>query len=45
VGHSRLIYIPFYYCLANAAAVVALVRFLSGARIALWEPQRHAASS
>ncbi len=45
VGHSRLIYIPFYYCLANAAAVVALVRFLSGARIAVWEPQRHAGSS
>jgi len=43
VGQSRLIYIPFYYCLANAAAIVALVKFLSGARIALWEPQRHVA--
>ena len=43
VGHLRLVYIPFYYCLANAAALVALVRFAAGTRITLWEPQRHVA--
>jgi cellulose synthase/poly-beta-1,6-N-acetylglucosamine synthase-like glycosyltransferase len=45
VGMSRAIYVPFYYCLANAAALVALGKFLSGSRIALWEPQRHVARS
>jgi cellulose synthase/poly-beta-1,6-N-acetylglucosamine synthase-like glycosyltransferase len=43
LGMLEAVYVPFYYCLANAAALVALVRFLSGTRIALWEPQRHAA--
>jgi cellulose synthase/poly-beta-1,6-N-acetylglucosamine synthase-like glycosyltransferase len=43
IGRSRLVYIPFYYCLANAAALVAFVRFLAGTRIAHWEPQRHVA--
>jgi cellulose synthase/poly-beta-1,6-N-acetylglucosamine synthase-like glycosyltransferase len=43
LGMLRAIYVPFYYCLANAAALVALAQFVAGTRIALWEPQRHAA--
>lgn len=45
LGHLRPIYVPFYYCLANAAAVVALFRFLQGERIVLWQPQRHVAKT
>lgn len=41
LGRSRAIYIPFYYCMANAAALVALSKFLYGERIELWQPQRH----
>lgn len=40
-GRLRVILIPFYFCLANAAALVAFGRFLIGTRISLWEPQRH----
>ena len=41
IGRLKPICIPFYYCLANAAAAVALFRFLHGERIVLWQPQRH----
>jgi cellulose synthase/poly-beta-1,6-N-acetylglucosamine synthase-like glycosyltransferase len=40
-GRSRLLYVPFYYCMANAAALVALANFIRRKRIALWQPQRH----
>jgi len=43
-GRSKLLYAPFYFCLANAAALVALVKFASGRKIARWEPERGAAS-
>lgn len=42
-GHWKGFYIPFFYCMANAAALFALVNFLRGERIELWQPQRHAA--
>jgi cellulose synthase/poly-beta-1,6-N-acetylglucosamine synthase-like glycosyltransferase len=42
LGHARTIYIPFYYCMANAASAVALMQLLRGKRIELWQPQRHA---
>jgi cellulose synthase/poly-beta-1,6-N-acetylglucosamine synthase-like glycosyltransferase len=45
LAHLKPIYVPFYYCLANAAAVLALFRFLRGERIVLWQPQRHAAGT
>lgn len=41
VGKSKVFYVPFFYCLANAAAMTAVVRLLSGKRIELWQPQRH----
>lgn len=41
IGRLKPVYVPFYYCLANAAAALALFRFLQGERIVLWQPQRH----
>ena len=41
VGRRRLLLVPFYYCMANTAALLALLNFVSGKRIALWQPQRH----
>jgi cellulose synthase/poly-beta-1,6-N-acetylglucosamine synthase-like glycosyltransferase len=40
-GRLKLVYVPFYYCMANAACGVALVQLLRGRRIELWQPQRH----
>jgi len=42
-GRWRCLYIPFFYCMANAAATLALLKFLRGDRISLWQPQRGAA--
>lgn len=36
------VFVPFYFCLINAAAAVALVRFLSGERMVLWAPRKGA---
>jgi len=33
----RLFYIPFYFAMVNAAALVAAARFLSGQRLRVWE--------
>lgn len=33
--------VPFYFCLVNAAALVATANVIRGNRILLWEPQRH----
>ena len=41
LGRLKFFYIPFFYCLANAAAFVAVVRLLAGQRVELWQPQRH----
>jgi cellulose synthase/poly-beta-1,6-N-acetylglucosamine synthase-like glycosyltransferase len=40
LGRSKIFYIPFFYCLANAAALIAVIKVLSGKRIELWQPQR-----
>jgi len=40
VGRAKLLYIPFYYCMANAACSVAWVHALRGRRIEVWQPQR-----
>jgi hypothetical protein len=41
LGHRKCLYIPFFYCMANAAAIVAVAKLMLGERIALWQPQRH----
>ena len=40
VGKSKALYVPFYVCLANAAALVALWKFAIGVKISRWEPVR-----
>jgi cellulose synthase/poly-beta-1,6-N-acetylglucosamine synthase-like glycosyltransferase len=34
------LYIPFFFCLANAAALIAVINILSGKRIEQWTPGR-----
>ena len=41
VGRARVLYIPFFYCLANSAALLAIVNILRGHQIERWQPQRH----
>lgn len=41
VGRRKFLYVPFYYCMANTAALLALGNFIRGEKIALWQPQRH----
>ena len=40
-GRAKVFYVPFYYCMVNAAALIAIVKFAMGSRIELWQPQRH----
>ena len=40
IGRFKLLLIPFYYCLANGAALVAIFKLLRGERIERWRPQR-----
>jgi cellulose synthase/poly-beta-1,6-N-acetylglucosamine synthase-like glycosyltransferase len=40
-GHHKFLYVPFFYCMANAAACVAVIKLIFGERIVLWQPQRH----
>jgi glycosyltransferase involved in cell wall biosynthesis len=40
---SKMFSIPFYFCMVNAAALVAVGNLLRGRRIDLWEPQRDTA--
>ncbi len=40
-GQQKYLYIPFFYCMANAAALVAVAKLIRGERIAQWQPQRH----
>lgn len=39
-GELKLFYIPFFYCLANAAALIAITKLMRGTRIELWQPKR-----
>lgn len=44
LGRLKFLYIPFFYCLANAAALVAVLRLLAGKKVELWQPQRHSSA-
>lgn len=39
LGKTRPFYVPFYFTLSNAAALVALLRVAGGERIERWDPQ------
>ncbi len=45
IGRLKPLMVPFYYCLANAAALLALLSFVRGQRIELWQPQRYTVRS
>ncbi len=40
IGQQKIFYLPFFFCLANLAALVALYNLITGKRVALWSPQR-----
>jgi cellulose synthase/poly-beta-1,6-N-acetylglucosamine synthase-like glycosyltransferase len=42
LGRVKILSLPFFYCMANAAALVALVKLVRGERIERWQPQRQA---
>lgn len=42
LGKAPLLYVPFFFCLANAASVLALWNLARGTRIERWTPHRHA---
>lgn len=39
-GQKKFLTIPFYFCMVNAASLVAIIRVLAGYQIKHWEPQR-----
>ena len=41
-GRLRIFTTPFYFCLVNAAVLVATLKILLGQQIKRWEPQREA---
>ena len=40
LGRARILSVPFYFCLANAAAAVAVLSILRGTRFRVWHPER-----
>jgi hypothetical protein len=41
LGRTPLLYVPFFFCLANFASLTALWNLSRGFRIERWTPQRH----
>ena len=40
MGRRKYFSIPFYFCLVNAACLLATLHLLTGRRVVLWNPQR-----
>ena len=40
IGRKKLLTIPFYFCMVNAASLVAVMNVMRGRQIKYWEPQR-----
>jgi len=38
LGTRKVFFVPFFYCLANAAALLAFARLIGGRRVELWQP-------
>ena len=43
LGRLKVFYVPFFYCMSSAAALVALWNLITGQTIELWQPHRHEA--
>lgn len=41
IGRKKILTIPFYFCMVNAASLVAIMNVLRGRQVKQWEPQRH----
>jgi hypothetical protein len=39
-ARARIVALPFYFCLVNAAALLAAWKAAWGERIVVWQPQR-----
>ena len=39
-NQKKVLSTPFFFCLANAAALLATLMFLRGRRIEQWQPRR-----
>ncbi len=40
LGRRKIFSLPFYFCMVNAASLLAAVNLVRGRRIEFWEPQR-----
>lgn len=40
IGKWKIFYLPFFFCLANAAALWAILNLIAGKRVRLWNPSR-----
>lgn len=40
LSEHRILYVPVYFCLANLAALIAVLKLVAGHKIVLWQPQR-----
>lgn len=38
---KKILTIPFYFCMVNAASLIAILNVLRGRQVKHWEPQRH----
>lgn len=45
LGKVQLLWIPYYFCLANLAAALAVISLVRGIRFEIWEPVRTTAGS
>jgi cellulose synthase/poly-beta-1,6-N-acetylglucosamine synthase-like glycosyltransferase len=41
---KKILTIPFYFCMVNAASLVAIIKVLRGQQIKHWEPQRQSSA-
>lgn len=44
LGRKKIFSIPFFFCMVNAASLIAALNVLRGKRIDFWEPQRESTS-
>ena len=45
LGQKKVFAIPFYFCMVNAASLVAAIKAVRGEQIKHWEPQRQGGST
>ena len=42
IGRTKILTIPFFFCMVNVASMIAAINLIRGHRIDFWEPQRPA---